>query len=217
MRDPAKPRSWPIVIVGIAAVVILSKVLVEDVLGLTWATLLSRPLSRPGPGTAAAIVGVLTIDLLLPVPSSLVMIASGALFGSLTGGCLSLAGSLAGNYLGFEAARAFGRRATERWIGRAQLDRMERAFARHGALAIVATRPLPIVMETLSVAAGLSNMRRSTFLLASVVGTAPVVFVYAYAGAASLSSGTVLPAVVILAAVLSGGWAVARALGLRVY
>jgi uncharacterized membrane protein YdjX (TVP38/TMEM64 family) len=94
---------------------------------------------------------------------------------------------------------------------------MERAFARHGALAIVASRPLPIVMETLSVAAGLSNMRRSTFLLASIVGTAPVVFLYAYAGAASLSAGTVLPAVLILAAILSGGWAIARALGLRVY
>ncbi len=217
MIEPAKPRSWPIVLLGIAGVVVLSKVLVEDVLGLTWSTVLSRPLSRPGLGTAAAIVGVLSVDLLLPVPSSLVMIASGALFGTVMGGCLSLAGSLAGNYAGFEAARVFGRQAVERWIGSAQLGRMERAFARHGALAIVATRPLPIVMETLSVAAGLSNMRRSTFLLASLVGTAPVVFLYAYAGAASLSMGTVLPAVLILAAVVTVGWAVARALGLRVY
>jgi uncharacterized membrane protein YdjX (TVP38/TMEM64 family) len=217
MLGPATPRRWPIVILAIGAIIVLSKVLVEDVFGLTWSTLLSRPLSRPGLGTAAAIVGVLSMDVLLPVPSSLVMIASGALFGSLTGGCLSLAGSLAGNYVGFEVARVFGRKATERWIGSAQLDRMERAFARHGALAIVASRPLPIVMETLSVAAGLSNMRRSTFLLASIVGTAPVVFLYAYAGAASLSAGTVLPAVLILAAILSGGWAIARALGLRVY
>jgi uncharacterized membrane protein YdjX (TVP38/TMEM64 family) len=217
MVEPEKQRSWLIVVVAVAAVVILSKVLVEDVLGLTWSTLLSRPLSRPGPWTAAAIVGILSVDLLLPVPSSLVMIASGALFGVATGGCLSLAGSLVGNYVGFELARVFGRKATERWIGPAQLDRMERAFARHGPLAIVVSRPLPIVMETLSVAGGLSNMRRSTFLLASVIGTAPVVFLYAYAGAASLSSRTIVPAVVILAAVLGVGWGVTKALGLRVY
>ena len=210
-------RRWPIVIVGIAAFVIVSKVLIENVLGLSWSALLARPLEQPGLGTAAAIVGVLSVDLLLPVPSSLVMIASGALFGAFTGGCLSLAGSLAGNYAGFEAARTFGRSATQRWIGRAQLDRMERVFAQYGALAIVASRPLPVVMETLSVAAGLSNMRRPTFLLASLVGTAPVAFLYGYAGSASLSSGTVLPAVLIIAAVVSGGWAIARALGLRVY
>lgn len=210
-------RSWPIVVVAVAAVVVVSKVAVEDVFGLSWTTLLAQPLSRPGLVTAAAIVGVLSIDLLLPVPSSLVMIASGALFGVGWGGCVSLAGSLIGNYIGFEVARTFGRAATERWIGDTQLRRMEQVFERHGAAAIVASRPVPVLMETLSVAAGLSNMRRTTFLISSLTGTIPIVFLYAYAGDRSLSAGTVFPAALVLIAVVAAGWAIARALGLRLY
>ena len=75
---------------------------------------------------------------------------------------------------------------------------------------IIVTRPLPVVMETLSVAAGLSAMRRSTFLVASLVGTTPVAFAYAWAGQLAIDSGTVVPAVVILLAVVAAGWLIAR-------
>jgi uncharacterized membrane protein YdjX (TVP38/TMEM64 family) len=57
------------------------------------------------------------------------------------------------------------------------------------------------VMETASVVAGLSRMPRSTFLLASLVGTAPIAVIYAYAGALSRQTGSLVPAVVILVAV----------------
>ena len=61
-------------------------------------------------------------------------------------------------------------------------------------------------METMSVVAGLSQMTRRTFLAASLAGTAPIVFVYAYAGAVSREAGTLVPAAVILATVSGGGW-----------
>ena len=76
----------------------------------------------------------------------------------------------------------------------------------HGAAAIVVTRALPVVMETMSIVAGLSTMRRSTFLIASAIGTAPIVVVYAYAGAKSRETGSLVPAIVMLIAVAAGGW-----------
>ena len=76
----------------------------------------------------------------------------------------------------------------------------------HGAAAIAVTRALPVVMETMSIVAGLSPMRRSTFLIASAIGTAPIVVVYAYAGAKSRETGSLVPAIVILMAVAAAGW-----------
>lgn len=201
-------RRWPALVIGIALAVIASKVLVEDMLGLTWMGLVQRFVTTPSVSAAALVVGLLAVDLLVPVPSSLLMILSGAVFGVLPGGLLSLAGSLAGNLLGFEAARRYGRDATRRFIGDAQLARMQGVFASHGAVAILVSRPLPVLMETLSVAAGLSGMRRGPFLAASLAGTLPVVFVYAWAGSRSLGEGTLVPAIVMLIAVAAGGWVI---------
>jgi uncharacterized membrane protein YdjX (TVP38/TMEM64 family) len=49
-------------------------------------------------------------------------------------------------------------------------------------------------------------MRRTTFLMASLVGTVPIVLVYAYAGAESRRIGSIVPAVVILASVTAIAW-----------
>jgi uncharacterized membrane protein YdjX (TVP38/TMEM64 family) len=74
----------------------------------------------------------------------------------------------------------------------------------------VITRALPVVLETVSVVAGLAGMRRATFLLAALVGTAPIVVVYAYAGAFARDTGNLVPAVIILLAVAATGWMVTR-------
>lgn len=210
-------RRWPAVVALIALAVVASKVVAEDFLGLTWEGFLRQFVTSPSPLAAGALVGLLSIDLLLPVPSSLVMILSGAIFGPIPGALLSLAGSLAGNLLGFEVARRYGRPATRRFVGDEQLARMHAVFARQGGLAIVVSRPLPVLMETMSVAAGLSGMQRSTFLLASLAGTAPIVFVYAYAGSRSMAEGTLVPAIVMLLGVVAAGWLVARTLGWRMH
>jgi uncharacterized membrane protein YdjX (TVP38/TMEM64 family) len=200
-----------LLIAAVAAVVVATKLLLENVLGLNLADLLSRWATDPGAGAAGTIVGLLLIDILLPVPSSLVMLASGALFGVVGGAALSLAGSLAGEWLGFELVRRYGRATAERLVGDVDLDRMQHLMARHGAVAVAVTRALPVVMETLSVVAGLSGMRRSTFLLASLLGTTPIVIVYAWAGANARETGNLVPAMIIVMAVAAAGWVWYRA------
>ena len=54
-------------------------------------------------------------------------------------------------------------------------------------------------------------MRRRDFLVASLIGTAPIVVVYAYAGAVSRAVGSIVPAVVILIAVAALAWVLYRA------
>jgi 3-dehydroquinate synthase len=195
-----------ILFAAIAGLVIGSKLLVEDLLGLPLEQMALEWLGDAGLGTAGLIVGLLAADVLLPIPSSLVMVLSGAAFGVVWGSLLSLVGSILGEWLGFEMVRRYGRRVTRSVAGDEELAEVNRFFERHGAVAVMVTRPLPIVMETMSLAAGLSRMTRRVFLIASLVGTAPIVAVYAYAGAVSREVGSLLPAAVILVTVTAGAW-----------
>lgn len=208
-------KRWVVLLVGVATFVIATKLLVEDVLGLSLEGVTSAWLDAAGPGSAAAIVMLLAIDVFLPVPSSLVMVLSGAAFGVFWGAVLSLVGSIGGEWLGFELVRRYGRRASSAMVGDDELARLESFFERYGTAAVVMTRPLPIVMETMSVVAGLSRMTRTTFLTASFVGTAPVVFIYAYAGAKSRDVGNLVPAAVMLVAVAGVGWLIYRSMSKR--
>jgi uncharacterized membrane protein YdjX (TVP38/TMEM64 family) len=198
-------------IAGVAGAVILSKLLIENVLGIRVDVLVESWMARAGTGGAVAVVTLLAADLFLPIPSSLIMVLSGAAFGVLWGSVFSLVGSIGGEWLGFELVRRYGRRASSKMVGDDELERLSRVFARHGAAVVVVTRALPVVMETMSVVAGLSKMSRGSFLIASLLGTTPIVVVYAYAGAVSRQTGSVVPAVVMLVAVASLGWVLYRA------
>ena len=199
-------------IAGVAGAVILSKLLIENVLGIRLDTLVESSMARAGTGGGAiAVVTLLAADLFLPIPSSLIMVLSGAVFGVLWGSLFSLVGSIGGEWLGFELVRRYGRRASSKMVGDDELERLGRVFERHGAAVVVVTRALPVVMETMSVVAGLSKMNRGSFLVASLLGTAPIVVVYAYAGAVSRQTGSLVPAVIMLIAVAGLGWIVFRA------
>jgi uncharacterized membrane protein YdjX (TVP38/TMEM64 family) len=199
-------KRWAILTLTVVGVVVGSKLLIENVLGFDLEALVSGWLANAGPRSAAAIVLLLASDVILPVPSSLVMVLSGAAFGVGWGSLIALVGSIVGEWLGFELVRTFGRGFAASCVGDDDFQRFSQLLDRHGALAVVLTRPLPIVMETMSLIAGLSRMRRTTFLMASLVGTAPIVLVYAYAGAESRRLGSVVPAVVILVSVTALGW-----------
>jgi uncharacterized membrane protein YdjX (TVP38/TMEM64 family) len=200
-----------ILVASVAGAIIVSKILLEPVLGIRLEPLLERWIVHAGGGSAATIIALLAADLFLPIPSSLVMVLSGAAFGVIWGALLSLVGSVGGEWLGFELVRSYGRRASANIVGDDEIDRLSRVFARHGAAAVAVTRALPVVMETMSVVAGLSTMTRRVFLLASFLGTAPIVLVYAYAGAVSRQTGSLVPATVMLVAVAALGWVVYKA------
>lgn len=204
-----KRTAW--LIVGVVAALAASKLLIEDVMGLSLEGLLRARMAQAGPGTAALVIALLVADVAIPVPSSLVMVLSGAAFGVTGGTLVALAGSIGGEWLGFELARRYGRGLTRRMMSDADLEQMGRLFRDHGALAVMLTRALPVLMETMSLVAGVSRMPRRAFLWASLAGTAPVALAYAWAGAMSQETGSLLPAAIILVAITGLGWAVYRA------
>jgi uncharacterized membrane protein YdjX (TVP38/TMEM64 family) len=175
-------------------------------------------LNDPGPwmnsgGVTAAVIGVglLIADVLLPVPSSLVMVAHGALFGVWVGTLLSLTGSVGAALFGF----AIGRRGEKAWkklMTEEERARADDLLKRWGVMAIVVTRPIPIVAETVAIVAGTSSLGWGSVAIASLAGSVPPALLYAITGAAiaDLQSSTLVFGLVILIAVLIGlgsaGW-----------
>lgn len=178
-------------------VVVLSKLVLEDLLGLDLGALVAGP-TDAGLLGGLLVVALLAADIGVPVPSSVVMVVSGVLFGGAVGGALSFTGAMASAWSGYELSRRFGRPLAARLAGADTLDDLETLFARHGIALVVATRALPIAMEAASLVAGLSRMRRAPYLVACAAGTAPVAWLYAYAGARSRATGQWLPAAIIL-------------------
>src|SRR5258705_8618403 len=93
-------RTW-ILIAAVAGFVIGSKLLVENILGVDLQPWLQSWFTHAGAGSAAIVIGLLASDILLPVPSSLVMILSGVAFGVFLGSIVALVGSIGGAWLWF--------------------------------------------------------------------------------------------------------------------
>jgi uncharacterized membrane protein YdjX (TVP38/TMEM64 family) len=137
----------------------------------------------PAPQVLAAIeVGVLAADLLLPVPSSMVATLGGAHLGVVIGtGCAWL-GMTAGAMLGWWLGRTAGA-ASLSSLTLAEQERLARQQRRFGPLAVVLTRPLPLVAEAAALMAGASGMSWRDFLLAAGSGNLAIALVWSLAGA----------------------------------
>ncbi|MDB5049101.1 MAG: associated Golgi protein-related protein [Fibrobacteres bacterium] len=154
-------------------------------------------------GWVAAVtgVGLLIADVFLPVPSSLVMIAHGALFGVTLGTVLSLVGSVGATLFGFAVGRRGGP-TLARLVSAEEKVRADALLAKWGALAILITRPIPLMAETVSILAGASPMGWGKMTLAAFAGSAPMALLYALTGATTkgFANGFLMFGVVILIA-----------------
>ena len=155
---------------------------IAEALGVPLLTDPMPALKAAGPLAGAIGVGLLIADVALPIPSSGVMIAHGALFGIWTGAILSLVGSVGCSLVGFAIGRA-GRDQVRRFVSDAEYARASRLFDRWGMAAIVATRPVPVLAEVMSIIAGTApTLGWWRITVSSIVGALPAVIAYAVAG-----------------------------------
>ncbi len=162
-----------------------------------------------GIAVAGAVFALLLVDIVLPIPSSVVMTLAGAILGIWGGVLASFAGAMGAALTAFWACRLGGRTVFGRLSGGKDSKRAEDWFERYGVYAIVLSRPVPMLTEVLSCLAGLSGMRARLFAAATALGTLPVCLVYSAAG----HYGTITnpwPAVLVALGIPAAGWAVLR-------
>lgn len=157
----------------------------------------------------AAAIGVLllVIDFFLPVPSSLVMIYNGMLFGPVVGTLLSIAGSLGASFTGYYAGKS-GKKYVESFIPQAEIDRSKRFFAKWGLPVIAITRPVPLLSEATSVVAGMSGVSQKSMLAYTLLGAIPSSIIYAVTGSYALDiEGGILSFLVVIG-ISAIGWGI---------
>ena len=155
---------------------------IAEALGVPLLTDPMPALRAAGPLAAVIGVGLLIADVVLPVPSSVIMIAHGALFGIWTGSILSLIGSVGCALAGFAIGRA-GREKVRHFVSDAEYARVSRLLDRWGMAGIVATRPVPILAEVMAIIAGTSPaVSWWQITLSAVAGSIPPAIAYAVAG-----------------------------------
>lgn len=160
------------------------------------------------PAAVAIIGGLLTFDVLLPVPSSLVSAAAGVLLGFWLGALVVWAAMT----LSCLVAYLIGARSlalTRRIVGDDGLERASQLAARYGAMALVLCRPVPVLAEASVIFAGVARLPVARFLATCLIANLGIAVAYAAIGAYSMrldsfltafAGAILLPAVAWLAA-----------------
>ena len=156
-------------------------------------------------GAAVFVVGYAVL-VLVPSPASVLTILSGVLFGLWWGTLLAWAGALLGAFGGFLLGRRLGRPAVDRML-RGRLQDADKVLARHGLVAVVAVRLLPLFPFTpINYASGLLGVRLRDYVLGTAVGIVPGALAYAAVGASGADPrGIVIGVGGLLVLTLLGG------------
>jgi uncharacterized membrane protein YdjX (TVP38/TMEM64 family) len=202
-------------VAGLAFAAFLGIFLLVDVGGVPLLADPSPWLREGGVPAALFGIGVLVTDAVLPVPSSLVMIANGAVFAVAQGTLLSLLGSLGAMLVGFAMGRRGGK-LFARFVSRRQRATADRLLERWGAVAIVVTRPVPLLAETVAFLAGASSLGWKKATLAALVGSLPAAAIYALTGAAVAGVGSGALVFVAVVALAGCTWLVSRSIERRI-
>jgi uncharacterized membrane protein YdjX (TVP38/TMEM64 family) len=121
--------------------------------------------------------------LALPVPSFLLTLANGLIFGTFWGAALSWSSAMVAAVVCYAISRTLGRPVAVRLVGERALRFADRFFDRYGRYAVLIARLVPAVsFDVVSYAAGLSSIRLWDFVVATGIGQLPATIVYSYLG-----------------------------------
>jgi len=138
-------------------------------------------------GYIAVFVLMLAESACIPIPSEVIMMLGGALAaGAVPGAHPAVAGvvlagvlgNVAGSYVSWALGRYAGQAAVRRWGRRAGLrghdiDRAASWFERHGPVAVLVGRVVPVVRTFISLPAGFAAMPAGRFGLYTTLGCIP--------------------------------------------
>jgi len=168
---------------GLCLLILLTFALFGDTFDALFSSAESRELLREHRAWAGPIgAGLLIADLLLPIPTTIIIGAMGAVMGTVAGAIWGWIGLTLAGLTGYGLARLGGQRWADRLAPPEEQKRTRHMFDTWGGLAVVLSRMLPILPEAISVLAGLYRMHASRFILAVSLGSIPPALAFAWIG-----------------------------------
>jgi 3-dehydroquinate synthase len=131
---------------------------------------------------AAAIFALLVVDVLLPVPSTPLIVLAGTALGLPFGLALAIIGSLGSSAAGYALGRFAGPWLVRRVVTIEELTEMRRWGRQFGPWFFGVARGIPMMAETVSVSAGVSRVSFRQFMSFTLIGTIPICAAYVFAG-----------------------------------
>jgi membrane protein DedA with SNARE-associated domain len=196
--DARKPSASRVLAVLLAAVLVplVPFVLIGELPGERWLAGTGDDALRFG----AAGAGLLALDVLLPIPSSVVGALLGGRLGLWPGFAWALTGLCVGHALGYG-------------LGRLVPARFASELPRASSLAVVfLSRPVPVLSEAVAIAAGVERMPLRWFLASAGLGNALYAGALAANGAALLPQGMAGPGLILPMALPVGAYLLWRRL-----
>ncbi|MFX1241305.1 MAG: TVP38/TMEM64 family protein [Promethearchaeota archaeon] len=130
-------------------------------------------------------IGIMAIQgLIIPLPSELVLLSTGIIWGLVLGGFMGVIGSMSAALLCFFISKRGGRPLAEKFVGEKAINLADDFIHKYGIVAILIARFLPfIAFDPISYASGLVDMDIKKYTLGTLVGSFPRAFFYSWLGA----------------------------------
>ena len=132
--------------------------------------------------------------LLIPIPSEVILIATGMIWGLVVGGIMGIIGSMAAALLCFFVSKKGGRPLAEKFVGKNAINMADTFIQKYGMGAIIIARFLPfLAFDPISYASGLVNMDIKKYSLGTLIGSIPRAFFYSWLGSSLIESQGLKP------------------------
>lgn len=189
-----KPFMIPIrsllLFVAVVAFVLVGFALFGDTVDAWTEARLAEAQQRPFL-TAMILMALLLVDIVFPVPSSVISTACGIFLGVWAGTLASFAGMTGTVVAGYALGR-YAAKPTEYLIGAREAEMLHAFHVRHGLWLLLALRPVPVLAETSVLFSGIARLRFGPVLAVTAIGNLSVSLVYVLVGVWGRKSGSFL-------------------------
>ncbi len=147
-----------------------------------------------GYGPLAPIILIIIIALQVlfaPIPGQTAGLASGYLFGPISGTLYSMIGLIIGSYIVFSLSRKFGRPFVEKFVKQDTLKKFDHFSSENGLLTLFIIYLLPALPDdAICYMAGLTNIKIKNLMIVSAIGRLPGFIVLNLVGAGLASQNS---------------------------
>lgn len=130
-------------------------------------------------------IGIMAIQgLLVPIPSEVILIATGMIWGWLLGGFMGVIGSMAAALLCFYVSKRGGRPLVKKFVGDKAIDMADDLIHKYGIKAIIVSRVIPLIsFDVISYASGLVDIELKKYTIGTLIGSVFRAFFFSIWGA----------------------------------